>query len=90
MPIDDLQKVNQRIAEARLRIGDQRAIIDLMRRDGRDASASEELLKALERSLAALEELKNTILHEHRQPRTTSQPQSEEKSPNKRRRGSAA
>jgi hypothetical protein len=86
MPVDDLQKVNQRIAEARLRIGDQRAIIDRLRDGGHDVSTAEELVKALERSLAALEDIKTRMLSELRQPRATSHAQPGHKTSAKRRR----
>jgi hypothetical protein len=74
MPIEDLQQLNQHIAEARLRIGDQRAIIQRLRNSGnkRDLAQAEAMLSTLECSLRASEELKVALLRELREPRASS------------------
>jgi hypothetical protein len=74
MPVEKLQQLNQHIAEVRLRIGDQHAIIQRFRDSGvkKDLAQAEAMLSTLEGSLRASEERKEALMRELRGPRASS------------------
>jgi hypothetical protein len=61
---DALERANRHIADAMRRIADQRACIDMLRRDGHRTVEAEELLALFETSLALMLEYRDRILRD--------------------------